>query len=430
MFDDSIDSVTATVDAYNSRGEVEFTLYENGTVGGESVGTFEAPEAGEHFKKSVRDNKSIPKEDFHAEMAEGGEITLLDARIGMKRQGFQWKNTQITQLHPRRLQIDSHNNEPLIGSSVTVEIDLLNAEYLPQPRSEPRDRPILERDSWQVNVEPVNNHRNRIDLIQERKQPVRTSKLIVEQHDNCPPRIHLQRALERIEPLMRLFAVLQGVLPAPIRASITTIDGRSPSWRCESWITDYRQSVGCAHTRHPFPNRSEARVLFNDGYETYLDELDEETFNRAISWYIDALIYGRTVDARMASLASGIEQLAEGHRARDKESGKTAHKIKNLIDKLGVEFEDLAEFSGTFTDDALDGSDPNRIPEYFYSKSRNFVLHGDEKVDSQELNLDYEATLWLFRRILVRQFIKAENYENLDTLSCLSPNRTNAGFTD
>lgn len=422
MFDNSVDSVTATVDAYDSRGEMEFILYENGTVGGESVETFAVPEAAKDFKAITNDNKPIPQGDFHAEIAEGGEITLLDARVGMKRQGFQWKNTQITQLHPRRLQIDSHDNEPIIDSSVTVEIDLLNAKCLPRPRSEPRGLPILERDSWHVNIEPVNGHWNRIDLIQERKQPLRTSKLIVEQHDDWPPRIQLQRALERIEPVLWLFAVAQGVLPAPIRASITAIDGKSPPWRCESWITDHRQSVGCAHTGHPSPDWSEARILFNDGYETYLNELDEETFNRTVSWYIDALIYGRTVDARMASLASGIEQLAESHRARDKESGVTADKIKNLIDKLEVEFKDLAEFSGTFPECALDGSYPDKKPEYFYSKSRNFVLHGDEKVDSQELVLDYEATLWLFRRILVRQFITDKNHEDLDRLSDLSPN--------
>lgn len=181
--------------------------------------------------------------------------------------------------------------------------------------------------------------------------------------------------------------------------------------------------MGCAHSGHPSPGRSEARIFFNDGYQTYLNEFDEETFNRSISWYIDALIHGRAVDARMASLAAGIEQLAQGHSARDGESGQTANKIKNLINNLEVEFEDLAKFAGSFPDEAVDGSDPNRTPEYFYSNSRNFVLHGDPKISSQELILDYEATLWLFRRILVRQFVNKENHEDLDKMRDLSPDK-------
>lgn len=216
MFEDSIDNVTATIDAYDSRGEIEFTLFENGTVGGEAVGTFAVPEAAEDFWALMEDNEPIPQREFHGELSDGGEVTLLDTRLGMKCEGLRRDGTQITELHPRRLQIDTHDNEPILDSCVTVEIDVLNAECLPRPRSEPPGVPILERESWHVNIKPVEHHWDRIDLIQERKQTLRTSKLVVEQHEDCPPRIQLQRAIDRTEPLLWLFSVIQGVLPAPI----------------------------------------------------------------------------------------------------------------------------------------------------------------------------------------------------------------------
>lgn len=421
MFDDCIDSVTATITAYDSQGDVELTLYENGTVGGEAQGIFPVPEAHDDFFAMVQDNKPIPKRNISGKTPNGTRIKLLDARLGMKFQGVQSpRGMQIKQVLPRRVEIDSHDGGPIIDSSVTIEIDLLNAECIPRPSSEPRDSPILERDSWQVIDKIVDDHWERIDLIQEQRQSIRTAKLIVQQTDDWPPRIQLERALDRVKPLLWLYPIAQGVFPSPLRARIIEVDEEPVDWRCESWITDWKTTIGCAHIGHPVVNRNDAQILFNDGYETFLNELNRDTYRRAISWYLDALVPGRTVEARVASLASGIEQLAEGRRT-DGESGKTALKIKNLIDKLTVEYEDLARFSGTFPDEAIDGSNPNKTPQYFYSKSRNFVLHGEEKVDSKDLVLDHEAMLWLFRRILVRQFVDEKNYEDLTRLNDLSP---------
>jgi hypothetical protein len=129
------------------------------------------------------------------------------------------------------------------------------------------------------------------------------------------------------------------------------------------------------------------------------------------------MLRDRTVNARIASIAAGMEVLAERYAAHDETvGGATADKIRNLVTSLDVDVDDLAAFSETFKDT------PDGTKEYFYSNSRNSVLHNErDDMPFDNVFTDYEAAITLFRRVLVNEFVLDEERDRYMSLLDLSP---------
>lgn len=73
-----------------------------------------------------------------------------------------------------------------------------------------------------------------------------------------------------------------------------------------------------------------------------------------------------------------------------------------LVNKLDVETEDLAE-------EVVPDTSKLTIPEYFWRRARNYVVHGDPEIGWDELMNSYEATLVLLKRIIRNQLLGPEN---------------------
>jgi len=60
--------------------------------------------------------------------------------------------------------------------------------------------------------------------------------------------------------------------------------------------------------------------------------------------------------------------------------------------------------------------------EYFYSNSRNFVLHNEQDdMPFDNVFTDYEAAITLFRRVIANEFVLDEERDRYTSLLDLSP---------
>jgi len=122
----------------------------------------------------------------------------------------------------------------------------------------------------------------------------------------------------------------------------------------------------------------------------------------------------RPVEGRYLSVCSAIELLAKRYSDLYNQQSRTQDRIEYLVDRLGVETEDLAEFAGT-TKKSLSSV-------YFYSHSRQYVVHGDNNPTWRELRNDFEAALTLLQRIIRNQLIGSiDELSNYDELANIEP---------
>jgi hypothetical protein len=182
-------------------------------------------------------------------------------------------------------------------------------------------------------------------------------------------------------------------------------------------MTTWRDDIGHAFSGGRIDGANDVRVFLDHGYDRFVEKAEQYRYKRCISWYLDAMLRDRTVNARVASIAAGMEVLAERYAAHDNTVGSaTADKIRNLVTSLDVDVDDLATFSETFEDT------PDGTKEYFYSNSRNFVLHNErDDMPFDNLFTDYEAAITLFRRVLVNEFVLDEERDRYTSLLDLSP---------
>lgn len=320
----------------------------------------------------------------------------------------------IKDIHPREIILDSSSGTTIVNEEVTVQIDMMC--FLPSnPQSDyVEDEPLLEHDIWTIYGHSLEDREDRIDLIKKYKRHLRTATVEIQQQINGPPSRQVEKALDKLNPLRELISFIQGVEPTPIRAQITDVDGETYSEKYEHWFSYYSKSIGNAFLGANFI-WGDLRDYLDESYEDYIDKRDPYHLNMVISWYLDSINTTRTLDTRMASICSGIELFAKRYSDHGPRYTKTRDRVGYLVNTLRIETKDLAKFSGTYD------SSKRYNHEYFYSYSRQYVIHGDNlKITSDELYKDHEATLTLFQRLLRNQFLDSDNLDNHFRLNSLS----------
>ncbi|QCS43901.1 hypothetical protein [Natrinema versiforme] len=440
MFSESIIEETVEVDIFGVKADVDIRLTESGSI--------EAT-----LPEMVQVDGPIENDlyDFEGKKNSNTQVELLKCSVSESGRFVAGEPSKFyaSSISPSEIIIDSSGGNAIVNEEVTVEIDVLC--FLP---SNPfidsvEELPLLERDDWSIYGESLDDRETRVGLIKEFKRPLRTATIEVRQEVNGPPSRQVEKALEQIQEVVELTSFIQGVEPTPFRARVTAVDGDEYSERYEEWFTKYRRSIGCAFTDSNFIY-ADLRDYLDEAYDDYLDNREPYRLHMVISWYLDALNATRTLDTKMASICSGTELFAKRHSDHGPGYYKTRNRIGYLVNKLCVETEDLAEFSGTYDTSYSQASDGNNntvgvwskcvqklfsilnldsdeeevnyTHEYFYSYSRQYVIHGDNlKITNDELYRDYEATLTLFQRLIRNQLLDIENLENYNKLSNLNP---------
>mgnify|MGYP005849347797 FL=1 len=418
MFNDAIttESVLLDNDTDGESGVVDLSLTESGDITGDVTGDVEPSETVEESFGQVTGSQPPQFDEFHGETRDGVPVTLEKVITSTEFDGRDG-TTRVTGITPSVVVFDSAPDNAFVGEDVTIEFDVLNFRtpntWFPQPD----DTPLLERDEFSIQSHRVDGFEERIQQIKEYRRSLRTAMVTLTHSVNGPVDIQFDHASCTLQPAIWLIAFVQGVFPAPVRARITAVDGDTVSWTYERWMTTWRDDLGHAFSGGRIDGANDMRVFLDHGYDRFVERAEQYRYQRCISWYLDAMLSDRTVNARIASIAAGMEVLAERYAAHDETVGSaTADKIRNLVTSLDVDVDDLAAFSETF-EDTSDGT-----KEYFYSNSRNFVLHNErDDMPFDNVFTDYEAAITLFRRVLANEFVLDEERDRYTSLLNLSP---------
>jgi len=308
-------------------------------------------------------------------------------------------------------------SEPLLESTVTIQFDVLN--FNPPTPHPPlsNDIPLLERSNFEIHSDKLPDTDNRIDEIKEWQRPLRTGTITITQQVNGPAAQQLNHATCTVEPVLWLLGFLQGTLPAPVKATITTVNGTEPDWHAEQWFASWRADIGSAFTSRDIARANDTYVFLDHAYDRFIRREEEYKYQRCLSWYFDALLNNRIVEAKTASIAAGIEALAQRYAAYDDTvEDETESIIANLADELNVPVDDLAAFSTAFEES------PEWSNAYFYVGTRNAAVHNDRvNLPFDDLFRDYEAALTMFRRVMFHEFTPAAERDRYTELNNLEP---------
>ena len=450
MFSEPVVNESVDIKLFNSSVSADVYLTESGSIHVDLPTRIEVDP--EQEAEDFLGVENIKKYNFSGTNSSNTQIYLQDALIHPGMDIGSVTKYFVNNITPREIIIDSSNGTAFVDKEITIQIDMMS--FLP---SNPQidhleDQPLLEYGDWSIYGYSMDDREDRVDLIKEYKRHLRTATIEIQQQINGPASRQVKKALDKLEPIGELVSFPQGVEPIPIRAQITKIDDQKYNERYEHWFSYYSGNIG-----HAFLGQNlswgDLQDYLSESYEDYVDKRDSYRLNMILSWYLDSINTTRTVDARLASICSGIELFAKRYSDHGPEYTKTRDRIGYLVDTLDVETEDLAEFSGTYNSSQLDTTDNKRLQErsggivkyryvrrlldvinkyldegnpeytheYFYSYSRQYVVHGDNlKITDDELYRDHEAAHVLFQRLLRNQLLdnsNLDNYQNLKNLS-------------
>lgn len=363
----------------------------------------------------------------------------------------QAKNSSLTKISPTSATI-SQNIELGAGedTEVAIEFDMLcflqqipprnqidsttkrNFQKLAEQEDKSIDIPdkiktkYIETDNFEAYGIPLTDTTDRRDVIKNRERPIRTAKIRIEQNIGGDLAHQVNVAEQTVLKISELSQLVQEVTPRHIRSKVVSIDNTpidELSACFEVLDSGGTANVGAGFSQYP------KKVLWadfhdyiNQSYDNYTYHVREELrLRQVLGYYIDARDQDRAVEGKMLSVCSAIELLALWHAREDGTSEKTAPKVKNLIDTLGIETEDLAK------EVVPDLSDLD-TPEYFWRRERNYVVHGDPDVPTQDVINAFEPTLLLLKRAIRNQLLGQENSAFEDFYS-MSP-RENITFDD
>lgn len=447
MFSDPIITDSVDIDIFDTTTPAQIELTEGGSIEVEFPDPVEVNPGSE--EQSIMGSDTPKAYEFKGTAKSGTDVTLQNVIIHPSMEVDEDTSFFVRGIDSSELIIDSSGGSPIVDKEVTVEIDMMSFQPSNPQRDHVENQPLLTRNDWTIYGHSLSDRKERIKQIKEFQQPLRTATIEIQQEVNGPPSRQVEKALEKLEEIIELVSFIQGTEPAPIRARVTTVDGQQYPHRYEEWFSTYRQSIG-----HSFVGSNliwgDLRLFLDDAYDDYLNKRDKYRLNLVISWYLDALNTTRTIDTKMASLCSGIELFAKRYSDHGPGYYETKKRIGYLVNEIGVDTKDLAEFSGTYditegeqdsnksiVDEILESDflqkvlasvtgdstgDVNYGHEYFYSYSRQYVVHGDNlRISFDELFKDYEATKTLFQRLLTRQLLGGRNLENYPNLGSLFP---------
>lgn len=303
MFNDAIttESVLLDGDTDGESGVVDLSLTESGDI----TGDVEPSETVEESLGQVTGSQPPQFDEFHGETRDGVPVTLEKVITLTEFEG----RDGTARITPSVVVFDSAPNKALVGADVTIEFDVLNFRapntWFPQPD----DTPLLERDEFSIQSHRVDGFEERIQQIKEYRRSLRTATITLTHSVDGPVDIQFDHASCTLQPAMWLIAFVQGVFPAPVRARITAVDGDTVSWTYERWMTTWRDDIGHAFSGGRIDGANDVRVFLDHGYDRFVDRAERYRYQRCISWYLDAMLGDRTVNARIASIAAGLEHL-------------------------------------------------------------------------------------------------------------------------
>ena len=277
-----------------------------------------------------------------------------------------------------------------------LEMDVPEKEFL-----------YVETDEAEIYGVPFVDTANRVDYVKEEGQRLRTGKIRVKQEKNGSIRHHVDSVEDDMQRILELSQLVQETTPRFVRAKVVSIDG-NPIEEVEPYYEKlYSGETADVGGRFaPFPKK----ILWGDfpdylrqAWDAYTPRVRNELrLRQVLGYYVDARDPDRAVQAKLLSTCSAIELFALWHAREDETSESTGEKIQHTIDKLDVETEDLAN-------QVVDDPSELDIPEYFWKRERNHVVHGAPNASNTELITAQEATLVLLKRLLRNQLLGAEN---------------------
>lgn len=308
----------------------------------------------------------------------------------------------------QEIEIDGIGGDPFIDEEVIIHFDLLC--FLPNhPIINKDEISIIERGQWEAVGEFADQINEREEYIKSRCHPLRTATITLTQNDqNGPPRVQIKKAQSRIENILNIASFLLGTGCTSFRVEIKK--GDDTYIRAQST----HRNIGSAFRIHNLV-WNDLPELIDTAYDWYASkEREDYNINRIIGYYLDSINITRTVDGQLSTLFNGIELFAKRYSDYGPQFSSTPKRLEFLVNQLDVEVEDLARHSRVFPDKYIENIyEPNwyeelalsllsvmrlsshlslpanlleqqlirnePIPEYFYSKTRQYIVHGDNQ---------------------------------------------------
>lgn len=276
---------------------------------------------------------------------------------------------------------------------------------------------LIEENDWAVTTSPIGDSKDRIDFVKSHQRPIRTAEIRVTQELPGTLEHHVNSAVRRLDRLLPLIGFAFGVCPSYTRATAEVVNGVSIDNLDKdlhfSKLYSTRAAIGSAFRTGELVNWNTYWPYLHFSYRGFTSEIREDyRLRQALGYYWDALNSTRPVEGRFLSVCSAIELLAKRYMDYHGGSGKTQDRIEQLINSLDVETEDLATMAGT--------TQLANSQKYFYSYSRQYVVHGDNNPSKEDMIDDFLAALALLQRI-IRIFLFQNQDVSEDLLEDLLP---------
>lgn len=356
----------------------------------------------------------------------------------------------------REIEIDGIGGDAFVDEEVIINFDTLC--FLPEyPIIHTANQfSIIQRGDWEAEGSYASDVEERVSYISARRHPIRTAQIQLKQEDqNGPPKVQLKKAQSRIDDILDLSSFLLGVGCSSFKAEIEKSGSKYIR------IVGTHRNIGGAHTMNNLV-WNDLRDLIDTAYDWYSnDSRPDYKLESVIGFYLDSINITRTVEGQLSTLYNGIELLAKRHSDYGPNYGSTPKRLEYIVDELDVKVSDLAKNSGVFPEDHTQNSlnrrvkekiielllhllrknnrlsiiaDPieerlirdEPIPEYFYSKSRQYVVHGDNHSTFEGnydlLFADLESTRVFIQRLLRNRIFGKVDVSKHRKLGEMEPN--------
>lgn len=356
----------------------------------------------------------------------------------------------------QEIEIDGIGEKAFVDEEVVVKFDVLCfLPYYPIIHK-PNSIPILEREGWEAVGEFADQINSREDYIKKRRHPLRTSTVKLTQEDqNGPPKVQVEKALSRITDILDIASFVLGVGCSPCKIEIEKRD--------ESYtrILTTQRNIGSSFTGNQLVWGS-VGDLIDLAFDSYSSNSGNDyKMESVIGFYLDSINVTRTVEGQLSTLFNGIELLAKRYSDYGPQFASTPKRLEHLVSTLDVDVADLARNSKVYPEDFINNDHRsgwrekllthllsrmrrgNRlptlsdileqkmirnepIPEYFYSKTRQYIVHGDNQstFDGRYdlLVADLESSKVFMQRLIRNHLFGKLDEDTYPRLGELEPN--------
>jgi len=421
-----LDSIVAQIEINGKYVKVEIKVTEGGKL---TVDILDSPKY--DISGSFKENFSETFRKLRGETSDGIPIKLSNSFVHYK------LDRSVEKILPLEVSVDgSQNYVSQVGEKVKLKFDIINQKF-----SSNDGKTLIKKPKWEASGYSLVDIDDRIQYIKEHKTPILTGKIIITQSDISGDISHqLYEAENRLEKLLELVRFSQGVGPSYIRAELESVNSVDESLKYIRYYSTLA-NIG-AIFKKKLVNENNLQQYLEKAYDNYDSHVRNGLrLKMVLGYYLDAINATRSIEGRFSSVCSAIELLARRYADYDGTSRKTRRKINHLVSELKVDVSDLAKYSITYrrkrenkgktqysrwekknsfltkikkifspiTSKLFTKTDnKNCLSEsYFYSYSRQYVVHGDNNPTYNELSRDYFAALALLQRIIRNQLLNS-----------------------